>query len=59
MGPTYMFNVSYFTIIPNLEYTVVFDGVEYKCISAELGGSTYIGNATLLGSLWRTLENRF
>ena len=49
MGTAYMFNVSYFTIIPNLEYTVVFDGVEYKCISAELGGSTYIGNATLLG----------
>ena len=50
MGTTYMFNVSYFTIIPNLEYTVVFDGVEYKCISAELTGSTYIGNATLLGA---------
>ena len=50
MGSTYMFNVSYFTIIPNLEYTVVFDGVEYKCISAELEGSTYIGNATLLGA---------
>ena len=49
MGPPYVFNVSYFTIIPNLEYTVVFDGVEYKCISAELSGSTYIGNATLLG----------
>ena len=50
MGTAYMFNVSYFTIIPNLEYTVVFDGVEYKCISAELSGSTYIGNATLLGA---------
>ena len=50
MGATYMFNVSYFTIIPNLEYTVVFDGVEYKCISAELNGTTYIGNATLLGA---------
>lgn len=49
MGSSYMFNVSYFTIIPNLEYTVVFDGVEYKCISAELEGLTYIGNATLLG----------
>lgn len=46
----YVFPVSYFTIIPNLEYTVVFDGVEYKCISAELDGSTYIGNATLLGA---------
>ena len=50
MEPPYMFNVSYFTIIPNLEYTVVFDGVEYKCISAELNGATYIGNATLLGA---------
>ena len=51
MGTAYMFNVSYFTIIPNLEYTVVFDGVEYKCNTAELDGSTYIGNATLLRTL--------
>ncbi len=50
MGSSYMFPVSYFTIIPNLEYTVVFDGVEYKCISAKLGDFTYIGNATLLGA---------
>lgn len=50
MEPPYMFPVSYFTIMPNLEYTVVFDGVEYKCISAELNGFTYIGNATILGA---------
>ena len=45
----YWFLVSDFTIAPNLEYTAVFDGVEYKCISADLGGGGYIGNATLLG----------
>lgn len=49
MGSTYAFFVSDFTIVPNLEYTVVFDGVEYKCISAEFGRSVYIGNAAMLG----------
>lgn len=45
----YWFFVSNFTIVPNLEYTVVFDGVEYKCRSAEFSGKAYIGNATILG----------
>lgn len=49
-GGMYFFYISDFTIIQNSEYTVVFDGVEYKCRSAELGGKTYIGNATILGA---------
>ena len=49
-GSVYGFSVSDFTIVPSIEYTVVFDGVEYKCISADLGGVVYIGNVTLLGA---------
>ena len=50
IGGTYLFSIPDFTIIQNSEYTVVFDGVEYKCRSAELGGMAYIGNATILGA---------
>ena len=51
MGSLYMFPVSEFTILPNLEYTVVFDGVEYKCISTVLDGGVCIGNASIFAEM--------
>ena len=53
IGSAYLFSVSDldFTIAPNLEYTVVFDGVEYKCISTVLNGGVCIGNASIIAEM--------